>query len=191
MKMKHVIVIAIFMLFLIALFPSEVLGVEYVGEGVTGETASLSVSFRSNGDILSVGFSSTDPNSSSGITPISTINLTSDLGFDSGKMTIVGKAVFYPYWQIQKNASYKIIISRDEKLIGSTGGELTYSAILNDSKNSIVPSSGEMTLYKYESSDYNYLVKGSIEVSVETANASSLPYGTSLSGKVTLTVEAL
>lgn len=189
MKMKHVIVIAIFMLFLIALFPSEVLGVEYVGEGVTGETASLSVSFRSNGDILSVGFSSTDPDS--GITPISTINLTSDLGFDSGKMTIVGKAVFYPYWQIQKNASYKIIISRDEKLIGSTGGELTYSAILNDSKNSIVPSSGEMTLYKYESSDYNNLVKGSIGVSVETANASSLPYGTSLSGKVTLTVEAL
>ena len=183
MKMKHVIVITIFMLFSIALLSSEVLGDEYV--------ASLSVSFSSNGDILSVGFSSTDPNSTSGITPISTINLTSDLGFDSsGKMTIVGKAVFYPYWQIQKNAPYKITISRDEKLIGSNC-ELTYSAILNDSKNSIVPSSGEMTLYKYESSDYNNLVKGSIGVSVETANASSLPYGTSLSGKVTLKVEAL
>ena len=184
MKMKHVIVITIFMLFSIALLSSEVLGDEYV--------ASLNVSFSSNGDILSVGFSSTDPNSTSGITPISTINLTSDLGFDSsGKMTIVGKAVFYPYWQIQKNASYKIIISRDEKLIGSTDGKLTYSAILNDSKNSIVPSSGAITLYNYKSSDYNNLVKGSIGVSVETANASSLPYGTSLSGKVTLKVEAL
>ena len=106
-------------------------------------------------------------------------------------MTIVGKALFYPYWQIQKNASYKIIISRDEKLIGSTDGKLNYTAILNDSKNSIVPYSGAMTLYNYESSDYNNLVKGSIGVSVETANASSLPYDTSLSGKVTLKVEAL
>ena len=184
MKMKHVIVITILMLFSIALLSSEVLGDEYV--------ASLSVSFSSNGDILSVGFSSTDPNSTAGITPISTINLTSDLGFDSsGKMTIVGKALFYPYWQIQKNASYKIIISRDEKLIGSTDGKLNYTAILKDSKNSIVPYSGAMTLYNYESSDYNNLVKGSIGVSVETANASSLPYGTSLSGKVTLKVEAL
>ena len=183
MKMKHVIVITIFMLFSIALLSSEVLGDEYV--------ASLNVSFSSNGDILSVGFSSTDP-TTSGIKPISTINLKSELGFDSsGKMTIVGKAVFYPYWQIQKNASYKIIISRDEKLIGSTDGKLTYSAILNDSKNSIVPSSGAITLYNYKSSDYNNLVKGSIGVSVETANASSLPYGTSLSGKVTLKVEAL
>ena len=191
MKMKHVIVITIFMSFSMALLSSEVF-VEYADVGVTAKTASLNVSFSSNRDILSVGFSSTDPNSTSGITPISTINLTSDLGFDSsGKMTIVGKAVFYPYWQIQKNASYKIIISRDEKLIGSTDGKLTYSAILNDSKNSIVPSSGAITLYNYKSSDYNNLVKGSIGVSVETANASSLPYGTSLSGKVTFTVEAL
>ena len=185
MKMKHVIVITIFMLFSIALLSSEVLGDEYV--------ASLNVSFSSNGDILSVGFSSTDP-TTSGIKPISTINLKSELGFDSsGKMTIVGKAVFYPYWQIQKNAPYRIIISRDERLIGSTGGELTYSAILNDSTNSIDPSSGEMTLYNYNytSDDYNTLVKGSIKVSVETANAFSLPYGTSLSGNVTFTVEAL
>ena len=189
MKMKHVIVITIFMSFSMALLSSEVF-VEYADVGVTAKTASLNVSFSSNRDILSVGFSSTDP-TTSGIKPISTINLTSYLGFDSsGKMTIVGKAVFYPYWQIQKNASYKIIISRDEKLIGSTG-ELTYSAILNDSTNSIVPPSGESPLYDYTSDDYNNLVKGSIGVSVETANASSLPYGTSLSGKVTLKVEAL
>ena len=71
--------------------------------------------------------------------------------------------------------------------------EITYSAILNDSTNSIDPSSGKMTLYNYNytSDDYNTLVKGSIKVSVETANAFSLPYGTSLSGKVTFTVEAL
>lgn len=188
MKMKHVIVITIFMSFSMVLLSSEVF-VEYADVGVTAKTASLNVSFSSNRDILSVGFSSTDP-TTSGIKPISTINLTSYLGFDSsGKMTIVGKAVFYPYWQIQKNASYRIIISRDKKLIGSTG-EL---AILNDSTDSSDPSSGKMTLYNYNytSDDYNKLVKGSIGVSVETANASSLPYGTSLSGKVTFTVEAL
>lgn len=188
MKMKHVIVITIFMLFSMALLSSEAF-VVYAGQGVTGGTASLNVSFSSNGDILSVGFSSTDP-TTSGIKPISTINLTSDLGFDSsGKMTIVGKAVFYPYWQIQENASYKIVVSRNEKLIGETG-ELDYSVILKDSKNTVVPSSGE-PLYDYTSDDYNELVKGSIGVSVETANASSLPYGTSLSGIVTLRVEAL
>ena len=181
MKMKHVIVITIFMLFSIALLSSEVLGDEYV--------ASLNVSFSSNGDILSVGFSSTDP-TTSGIKPISTINLKSELGFDSsGKMTIVGKAVFYPYWQIQKNSSLKVVIFRSENLT-YLGRILSYTSKLKDSSTEL-KATEELDLYTYGTEDYNKLVSGSVGVTINTSDASSFPYGASFSGTITLKVIAI
>lgn len=185
MTKKFSVLLVVFIFSLSTLF-SENGYVKYSGTGTTSNTAVLNVSFTSNGDTLSVGFSSTDPNSTSGITPITVVNLSSVLGFDSnGSRTVTGNATFYPYWQIQKNSSLKVVISRSTNLQYSDK-TLSFTSNLNDSSYTELKSTKDLVLHTY--SGDNSLAKGSIGVTVNTADASSFPYGTSFSGTVTLKV---
>ena len=187
MKKRFFIVLALSMFALSVLF-SEDGYVSYAGVGDTSNTAVLNVSFSSNGNILSVGFSSTDPSTTK--TPVSVINLSSNTGFDSnGHRTLTGNVTFYPYWQIQKNSSLKVVISRSENLT-YLGRILSYTSKLKDSSTEL-KATEELDLYTYGTEDYNKLVSGSVGVTINTSDASSFPYGASFSGTITLKVIAI
>ena len=82
MKKKFLFLMVI-SIFALSLLFSESGYVEYSGTGATASTAILNVSLTSNGDTLSVGFSSSNPKSEEGkITPVTVFNLSSVLGFD-------------------------------------------------------------------------------------------------------------
>lgn len=189
MTKKFSVLLVVFIFSLSTLFSANGY-VNYSGTGATANTAVLNVSFTSNGDTLSVGFSSTDPNSTStdpnstsGITPVTVVNLSSVLGFDrNGRRTVTGNATFYPYWQIQKNYPLKVVIRSTN--LQCSDKTLSFTSNLNDSSNTEPKSTKELVSYSGD----NSLVKGSIDVTVNTADASSFPYGTSFSGTVTLEV---
>ena len=195
MKYNKIIFMAI--LFLLSIFTLEAKSyVAYNGTGATGNNATFLVRLNSNADLLSMGFSSTDPGADhSNLSPISSIPLNrSDTTFDEdGKMTVIAEAEFYAYWQIQQAGSYTISLYRNSGSLSSENGTLSYEALRLDKENdNRIPVSNDGSdstpLSSYEGG--NILEKGSVKIGVTTSEAREFPYGTIFTGQICIKVSS-
>lgn len=192
MKYNKTIFMAI--LFLLSIFTLEAKSyVAYNGTGATGNNATFLVRLNSNADLLSMGFSSTDPGADhSNLSPISSIPLKrSDTTFEGGKMTVIAEAEFYAYWQIQQAGSYTISLYRNSGSLSSENGTLPYTALrLDIENNNRIPVSNDGSdstpLSSYEGG--NILEKGSVKIRVTTSEAREFPYGTIFTGQICIKV---
>lgn len=197
--MKYYKIIIIDFLLLVSLFTLEAESyVTYNGTGATGNTATFLVRLNSNADLLSIGFSSTDPGSDhSNLSPISSIPLNrSDTTFDEGgKMTVRAKAEFYAYWQIQQAGSYTISLYRNSGSLSSENGtlSLSYEALrLDKEKDNRIPVSNDGS-NSTPLSDYsggNILEKGSVRIGITTSEARDFPYGTVFTDQIYIKVSS-
>lgn len=194
--MKYYKIIIIDFLFLVSLFTLEAESyVTYNGTGETGNTATFLVRLNSNADLLSIGFSSTDPGSDhSNLSPISSISLgRSDIAYEGGKMTLRAKAEFYAYWQIQQAGSFTISLYRKSNSLSSTNGDLEYTAVRMDreSDNSIpVSSDGSNVTVLDNYGGKNTLKKGSVRIGITTSEARDFPYGTVFTDQIYIKVSS-
>lgn len=194
--MKYYKIIIIDFLFLVSLFTLEAESyVTYNGTGETGNTATFLVRLNSNADLLSIGFSSSDPGSDhSNLSPISSISLSrSDIAYEGGKMTVRAKAEFYAYWQIQQAGSYTISLYRKSNSLSSTNGDLEYTAVRMDreSDNSIpVSSDGSNVTVLDNYGGKNTLKKGSVKIGITTSEARDFPYGTVFTDQIYIKVSS-
>ena len=194
MKYNKTIFMAI--LFLLSIFTLEAKSyVAYNGTGATGNNATFIVRLNSNADLLSMGFSSTDPGADhSNLSPISSIPLKrSDTTFEGGKMTVIAEAEFYAYWQIQQAGSYTISLYRNSGSLSSENGTLPYTALrLDIENNNRIPVSNDGSdstpLSSYEGG--NILEKGSVKIRVTTSEAREFPYGTIFTGQICIKVSS-
>ena len=194
MKYNKTIFMAI--LFLLSIFTLEAKSyVAYNGTGATGNNATFLVRLNSNADLLSIGFSSTDPGADhSNLSPISSIPLKrSDTTFEGGKMTVIAEAEFYAYWQIQQAGSYTISLYRNSGSLSSENGTLPYTALRLDKENDNgIPVSNDGSdstpLSSYEGG--NILEKGSVKIRVTTSEAREFPYGTIFTGQICIKVSS-
>ena len=198
---KKILILMVISIFALSLLFSESGYVEYSGTGATANTAILNVSLTSNGDTLSVGFSSSNPKSEEGkITPVTVFNLSSVLGFDSsGHRTVIGNATLYPYWQIQMLNKFKVSLYRKTAYLSSRNGNLTYSASLPDDQEIPVSDDGTNSATVYEYQGGNAFVVGSTEITIETEdvisakqdeNMINFPYGTTFTGYIYIKVSS-
>ena len=194
MKYNKIIFMAI--LFLLSIFT---LGAEsyvaYNGTGATGNNATFLVRLNSNADLLSMGFSSTDPGADhSNLSPISSIPLNRSVTtFEGGKMTVKAEAEFYAYWQIQQAGSYTISLYRNSDSLSSANGSLPYTALrLDKEKDNDIPVSNDGSnstpLSSYKGG--NILEKGSVKIGVTTSEAREFPYGTIFTGQICIKVSS-
>lgn len=194
--MKYYKIIIIDFLLLVSLFTLEAESyVTYNGTGATGNTATFLVRLNSNADLLSIGFSSTDPGSDhSNLSPISSISLgRSDIAYEGGKMTVRAKAEFYAYWQIQQAGSFTISLYRKSNSLTSTNGDLEYTAVRMDreSDNSIpVSSDGSNVTVLDNYGGKNTLKKGSVRIGITTSEARDFPYGTVFTDQIYIKVSS-
>lgn len=194
--MKYYKIIIIDFLLLVSLFTLEAESyVTYNGTGATGNTATFLVRLNSNADLLSIGFSSTDPGSDhSNLSPISSISLSrSDIAYEGGKMTVRAKAEFYAYWQIQQAGSFTISLYRKSNSLSSTNGDLEYTAVRMDreSDNSIpVSSDGSNVTVLDNYGGKNTLKKGSVRIGITTSEARDFPYGTVFTDQIYIKVSS-
>ena len=194
--MKYYKIIIIDFLLLVSLFTLEAESyVTYNGTGATGNTATFLVRLNSNADLLSIGFSSTDPGSDhSNLSPISSISLSrSDIAYEGGKMTVRAKAEFYAYWQIQQAGSYTISLYRKSNSLSSTNGDLEYTAVRMDreSDNSIPASSDGSNVTVLDNyGGKNKLKKGSVKIGITTSEARDFPYGTVFADQIYIKVSS-
>ena len=193
-RIKKLIVILFSLLLPLAVLNAES-SVVYAGTGATGSTASLLVKLTSNYDLLSLGFSSSNPGADhSTLTPISVITLErSPEKFSGGSMTVKAKAEFYAYWQIQQAGGYKISLYRTTNLLTSSDDSLGYTAVLADkaSDNSIpVSADGSSSIIVSSYSGGNVLEKGSAKILVQTEEAGGKPYGTTFTGTIYIKVSS-
>ena len=194
--MKYYKIIIIDFLFLVSLFTLEAESyVTYNGTGATGNTATFLVRLNSNADLLSMGFSSTDPGADhSNLSPISSIPLKrSDTTFEGGKMTVIAEAEFYAYWQIQQAGSYTISLYRNSNSLSSANGSLLYTALRLDKENDNgIPVSNDgsnsTSLSTYLGG--NILEKGSVKIGVTTSEARGFPYGTIFTDQIYIKVSS-
>lgn len=194
MKYNKTIFMAI--LFLLSIFTLEAGSyVAYNGTGATGNNATFLVRLNSNADLLSMGFSSTDPGADhSNLSPISSIPLKrSDTTFEGGKMTVMAEAEFYAYWQIQQAGSYTISLYRNSNSLSSANGSLLYTALRLDKENdNDIPVSNDgsnsTSLSTYLGG--NILEKGSVKIGVTTSEARGFPYGTIFTGQICIKVSS-
>lgn len=194
MKYNKTIFMAI--LFLLSIFTLEAESyVAYNGTGATGNNATFIVRLNSNADLLSIGFSSTDPGADhSNLSPISSIPLKrSDTTFEGGKMTVIAEAEFYAYWQIQQAGSYTISLYRNSNSLSSANGSLPYTALRLDKENdNDIPVSNDGSnstpLSSYKGG--NILEKGSVKIGVTTSEAREFPYGTIFTGQICIKVSS-
>ena len=194
MKYNKTIFMAI--VFLLSIFTLEAESyVAYNGTGATGNNATFIVRLNSNADLLSIGFSSTDPGADhSNLSPISSIPLKrSDTTFEGGKMTVIAEAEFYAYWQIQQAGSYTISLYRNSGSLSSENGTLPYTALrLDIENNNRIPVSNDGSdstpLSSYEGG--NILEKGSVKIRVTTSEAREFPYGTIFTGQICIKVSS-
>ena len=183
-------------LFLLSIFTLEAESyVAYNGTGATGNNATFIVRLNSNADLLSMGFSSTDPGADhSNLSPISSIPLKrSDTTFEGGKMTVIAEAEFYAYWQIQQAGSYTISLYRKSGSLSSENGTLPYTALrLDKEKDNDIPVSNDGSnstpLSSYKGG--NTLEKGSVKIGVTTSEAREFPYGTIFTGQICIKVSS-
>ena len=194
MKYNKTIFMAI--LFLLSIFTLEAESyVAYNGTGATGNNATFIVRLNSNADLLSIGFSSTDPGADhSNLSPISSIPLKrSDTTFEGGKMTVIAEAEFYAYWQIQQAGSYTISLYRNSGSLSSENGTLPYTALRLDKENDNripVSNDGSDSTPLSSYSGGNILEKGSVKISVTTSEAREFPYGTNFTGQICIKVSS-
>ena len=194
--MKYYKIIIIDFLLLVSLFTLEAESyVTYNGTGATGNTATFLVRLNSNADLLSIGFSSTDPGSDhSNLSPISSIPLNrSDIAYEGGKMTVRAKAEFYAYWQIQQAGSYTISLYRNSGSLSSENGTLSYEALRLDKENDNripVSNDGSDSTPLSSYSGGNILEKGSVKIGVTTSEAREFPYGTIFTGQICIKVSS-
>ena len=196
--MKHNKTIFMAIIFLLSIFTLEAESyVAYNGTGATGNNATFIVRLNSNADLLSIGFSSTDPGADhSNLSPISSIPLKrSDTTFEGGKMTVIAEAEFYAYWQIQQagTGSYTISLYRNSGSLSSENGTLPYTALrLDIENNNRIPVSNDGSdstpLSSYEGG--NILEKGSVKIGVTTSEARDFPYGTNFTGQICIKVSS-
>ena len=195
MKYNKTIFMAI--LFLLSIFTLEAESyVAYNGTGATGNNATFIVRLNSNADLLSIGFSSTDPGDDhSNLSPISSIPLNRSVKttFEGGKMTVIAEAEFYAYWQIQQAGSYTISLYRNSNSLSSANGSLTYTALrLDKEKDNDIPVSNDGSnstpLSSYKGG--NILEKGSVKIGVTTSEARGFPYGTNFTGQICIKVSS-
>lgn len=191
-RIKKLIVILFSLLLPLAVLNAES-SVVYAGTGATGSTASLPVKLTSNYDLLSLGFSSSNPGADhSTLTPISVITLErSPETFSGGSMTVKAKAEFYAYWQIQQAGSYTISLYRNSDSLSSANGSLLYTALrLDKEKDNDIPVSNDGSnstpLSSYKGG--NILEKGSVKIRVTTSEAREFPYGTIFTGQICIKV---
>ena len=195
MKYNKTIFMAI--LFLLSIFTLEAKSyVAYNGTGATGNNATFLVRLNSNADLLSIGFSSTNPGADhSNLSPISSIPLNrSATTFDEdGKMTVIAEAEFYAYWQIQQAGSYTISLYRKSGSLSSENGTLPYTALrLDKEKDNRIPVSNDGS-NSTPLSDYsggNILEKGSVQIGVTTSEARGFPYGTIFTDQIYIKVSS-
>ena len=194
MKYNKTIFMAI--LFLLSIFTLEAKSyVAYNGTGATGNNATFIVMLNSNADLLSIGFSSTDPGDDhSNLSPISSIPLNRSVTtFEGGKMTVKAEAEFYAYWQIQQAGSYTISLYRNSGSLSSENGTLPYTALrLDIENNNRIPVSNDGSdstpLSSYKGG--NILEKGSVKIRVTTSEAREFPYGTIFTGQICIKVSS-
>ena len=196
MKYNKTIFMAI--LFLLSIFTLEAESyVAYNGTGATGNNATFIVRLNSNADLLSIGFSSTDPGADhSNLSPISSIPLNRSVTtFEGGKMTLKAEAEFYAYWQIQQAGSYTISLYRNSGSLSSENGtlSLSYEALrLDKEKDNRIPVSNDGSnstpLSSYKGG--NILEKGSVKIRVTTSEAREFPYGTIFTGQICIKVSS-
>ena len=183
-------------LFLLSIFTLEAKSyVAYNGTGATGNNATFIVMLNSNADLLSIGFSSTDPGADhSNLSPISSIPLNRSVTtFEGGKMTVKAEAEFYAYWQIQQAGSYTISLYRNSGSLSSANGTLPYTALRLDKENDNgIPVSNDgsnsTSLSTYLGG--NILEKGSVKIGVTTSEARGFPYGTIFTGQICIKVSS-
>ena len=195
MKYNKTIFMAI--LFLLSIFTLEAESyVAYNGTGATGNNATFIVRLNSNADLLSIGFSSTDPGADhSNLSPISSIPLNRSVKttFEGGKMTVIAEAEFYAYWQIQQAGSYTISLYRNSGSLSSENGTLSYEALRLDKENDNripVSNDGSDSTPLSSYSGGNILEKGSVKISVTTSEAREFPYGTNFTGQICIKVSS-
>ena len=197
MKYNKTIFMAI--LFLLSIFTLEAESyVAYNGTGATGNNATFIVRLNSNADLLSIGFSSTDPGADhSNLSPISSIPLNRSVKttFEGGKMTVIAEAEFYAYWQIQQagTGSYTISLYRNSGSLSSENGTLSYEALRLDKENDNripVSNDGSDSTPLSSYSGGNILEKGSVKISVTTSEAREFPYGTNFTGQICIKVSS-
>ena len=194
MKYNKTIFMAI--LFLLSIFTLEAESyVAYNGTGATGNNATFLVRLNSNADLLSMGFSSTDPGADhSNLSPISSIPLNRSVTtFEGGKMTVKAEAEFYAYWQIPQAGSYTISLYRKSGSLSSENGTLPYTALRLDKENDNgIPASNDgsnsTSLSTYLGG--NILEKGSVKIGVTTSEAREFPYGTIFTGQICIKVSS-
>lgn len=194
--MKYYKTIFMAILFLLSIFTLEAKSyVAYNGTGATGNNATFIVRLNSNADLLSIGFSSTDPGEDhSNLSPISSIPLNRSVTtFEGGKMTVKAEAEFYAYWQIQQAGSYTISLYRNSDSLSSANGSLLYTALrLDKEKDNDIPVSNDGSnstpLSSYKGG--NTLEKGSVQIGVTTSEAREFPYGTIFTGQICIKVSS-
>ena len=196
MKYNKTIFMAI--LFLLSIFTLEAKSyVAYNGTGATGNNATFLVRLNSNADLLSMGFSSTDPGADhSNLSPISSIPLNRSVKttFEGGKMTVIAEAEFYAYWQIQQAGSYTISLYRNSGSLSSENGTLPYTALRLDKENDNripVSNDGSDSTPLSSYSGGNILEKGSVKIGVTTSEARGFPYGTIFTGQICIKVSSI
>ena len=184
-------------LFLLSIFTLEAKSyVAYNGTGATGNNATFLVRLNSNADLLSMGFSSTDPGADhSNLSPISSIPLNRSVTtFEGGKMTLKAEAEFYAYWQIQQAGSYTISLYRNSGSLSSENGTLPYTALRLDKENDngiTVSNDGSNSTSLSTYLGGNILEKGSVKIGVTTSEARGFPYGTIFTGQICIKVSSI
>lgn len=145
--------------------------------GIPTSSADLQVTLHSDGAILNVFVSSTEPDSdNSNITPVSTITFRGEIGDD---MKYISSTTIYICWQIQQYNGYKLNVYRTKTLSYGTN-ELSYLAKLPDHTDISTVKENPTTVYTY--SGGNTLDKGYSEVVITTDDAASLPHSITLEG---------
>ena len=166
---------------------------QYNGTGHPSSLPSLTVELKSEGHTLGFGFSSTDPQSTSGITNITEmpLSLSSELNSETGKITLIGRTSFYIWWQIQlpkENGStgYSFYVRKEENLVY---GKYTIPYTATRTNDNAVIDSDPLLLDEYITYSESSIHNNSYQINVVSSDASNVPYGTVLSSTITLEVK--
>lgn len=196
--MKKVLLIILFSLVTAMLFCEEYRYIEYNDTGYPASTGTptLKVVLNSDGNTLGFGFSSTYPNSTSGITSINDVllGLYTELDPNTGKIQLKGRASFYIWWQIQKpleknTKGYSFSVRKSGDLSGG-GKSIRYTVNLNlDSGTKILTSNDSQELDTYSKYEESSIHSASYLVEINTEDVSGVPYGTILSSSIVLEVK--
>ena len=199
--MKKVILILSLLLVISSAFAGTVGYTSYNDTSYPASNAapSLTVTLSSDGNTLGLGFSSTDPKSTSGITNISEmpLTITPTLNAGGGNIQLIGSGFFYIWWQIQKpkesgKTGYSFSVKKSGSLINGTKS-VSYTATIKDSSDTSKGTIEEnlTQLDTYTSYSESSIHQNSWKVEVVSGDAAGVPYGTVLTSTITLEVKVI